>query len=437
VKFLYSDTQDYVDPGYDFTNDRNTPGRRRYWDDRYAHELMNATPYDGLLVAMSGVKQVQGVTSTARYSLAEEQRFLRDGARRFLRFDRAKHKEKMLMGDCGAFAYAQLDKPPFSPTEVAEFYSDGGFTHGCSPDHVIFDFTSSNVSDSDVDRTVLERYELTLANASEFINLCRTSKYPFNPIGAIQGWSPASMAEAAVSLEKMGYDYLAVGGLVPLRPDAIHQCLSAIRRRIKPETRLHLLGFAKAEQIAEFIKYNIASFDSTSPLIRAFKDARANYYLPASGGGLQYFAAVRIPQAIENSRLVQAIKRGQVNAEELQQKEQQALAAIREYDLGTLSYDGALARLADYQSYFGAARNGIEQRESELEKSRSLLSETLRAMPWKRCSCSICQQIGVEVIIFRASNRNKRRGFHNLGVFYDHLQQVLKKDDANLRIQSN
>jgi hypothetical protein len=33
--------------------------------------------------------------------------------------------------------------------------------------------------------------------------------------------------------------------------------------------------------------------------------------------------------------------------------------------------------------------------------------------------------VGVEVIIFRASNRNKRRGFHNLGVYHKHLQKTV------------
>ena len=77
MKFLYSDTQDYVDPKYDFINDRNAPGRQRYWDDMYARELMTPAPYDGLLVAISGVRQAPGVAkSKVRYSTAEEQRLL-------------------------------------------------------------------------------------------------------------------------------------------------------------------------------------------------------------------------------------------------------------------------------------------------------------------------------------------------------------------------
>ena len=74
MKFLYSDTQDYVDPNYDFIDDRSAPNRERYWDDVYAHEIMDAAPYDGLLVAMSAVRQAKGVAkSKVRYSTSEEQ----------------------------------------------------------------------------------------------------------------------------------------------------------------------------------------------------------------------------------------------------------------------------------------------------------------------------------------------------------------------------
>ena len=112
MKFLYSDTQDYVDPEYDFVNDRSAPTRERYWSDAYAHELMTPTPYDGLLVAMSAVRQAAGVASSkVRYSTKEEQRLLRDGARKFLRFNGPKFDDMMLMGDCGAFAYVEHPKP--------------------------------------------------------------------------------------------------------------------------------------------------------------------------------------------------------------------------------------------------------------------------------------------------------------------------------------
>jgi len=140
VKFLYSDTQDYVDPRYDFLTDSSPSTRERYWNDQYAHEIMAPAPYDGLLVSMSAIRQAEGVASSkVRYSTAEEQRMLREGARRFMRFDSPTHRDLMLMGDCGAFAYVEHPEPAYSPAEVVEFYLDADFTHGVSPDHVIFE----------------------------------------------------------------------------------------------------------------------------------------------------------------------------------------------------------------------------------------------------------------------------------------------------------
>ena len=284
MKFLYSDTQDYVDPNYDFIADRSAPSRERYWDDVYAHEIMHAAPYDGLLVAMSAVRQAKGVAkSKVRYSTSEEQLLLRIGARKFLRFDGPDFRDLMLLGDCGAFAYADKPEPAYSPEEVVEFYLDAEFTHGISPDHVIFECNLANPDVPD-QQDGLERYQITLENARKFIGLVRKEGSPFEPLGAVQGWSPQSMAEASAELVGMGYRYLAIGGLVPLKVDAIKQVLETIRRKIGPEPKLHLLGFAKADHIHQFTGYGITSFDSTSPLIRAFKDETGEL-LPGESGG--------------------------------------------------------------------------------------------------------------------------------------------------------
>ncbi|CAE6861115.1 hypothetical protein R69746_07820 [Paraburkholderia aspalathi] len=428
MKFLYSDTQDYVDPGYDFINDVNSPGRRRYWDDMYAHELMTPSPYDGLLVSMSAVRRATGMdNSKVKYTTAEEQRLLRDGVRKFLRYAGPRFTDAMVLGDCGAFAYVNSRTPAYLPQEAVEFYSEAGFTHGVSPDHIIFDCLTDNPPASAVAPGVAERFDITLANAEEFLRLTKAESYPFEPLGAVQGWSPASMAEAAVRLEKMGYRYLAIGGLVPLKVDVIKQVLEALRDAIKPETNIHLLGFAKADTIGQFINFGITSFDSTSPLIRAFKDAKANYYMESPKGGLDYYAAIRIPHAIENPRLMQGIKRGIFNAEDLQKREQNALSALRKFDSGGGKLLRTLDAIIDYQQFLTLGHGlPIEKHEMELNKMRALVERTLDEAPWKRCRCPICSKAGVEVIIFRSSNRNKRRGFHNLGVYHKHVQRTLE-----------
>jgi hypothetical protein len=428
MKFLYSDTHDYVDPGYDFENDRNAPKRRRYWDDAYAHQMMSPTPYDGLLVAMSAVRKAPGVAnSKVRYSTAEEQRLLRDGARKFLRLDAPEYKDAMVMGDCGAFAYVDQEKPAFSPMEVFEFYADAGFTHGVSPDHIIFACDTGNPPLEAMNRDVRYRYELSLENAREFMRICRAEGMPFVPMGAVQGWSPHSIAQAAKQLEDMGYRYLAIGGLVPLKVDVIHKVLVALRDTIKPETDIHLLGFAKADSIQDFTSYGITSFDSTSPLIRAFMDEKANYYMPNSDGGLDYYAAVRIPQAVENSRLMRGIKQGIFNAEDLQKREAIALTALRMFDKEKETLEATVEAIMDYQQFL-TLDGDSDKHQKSLKKTKERVERTLKDAPWKRCGCDICLDIGVDVIIFRSANRNRRRGFHNLGVYHQHVQRILEKN---------
>ncbi|MCM5571080.1 hypothetical protein M6I34_11240 [Burkholderiaceae bacterium FT117] len=427
MKFLYSDTQDYVDPKYDFLNDRPNPKRERYWNDAYAHELMREAPYDGLLVAMSAVRQAEGVASSkVRYSTAEEQRMLRIGARKYLRFDGPKFKDLMLMGDCGAFAYAEHPQPAYSPEEVVEFYLDAEFTHGVSPDHIIFECDLENPPASAMPEAQ-RRFEITLENAQEFIKLVHQEGDFFEPMGAVQGWSPQSMADAADKLVKMGYGYLAIGGLVPLKVDVIKTVLEAIRNKIGPEPRLHLLGFAKADHIHQFVRYGITSFDSTSPLIRAFKDDKANYYIENGEGGLDYYTAIRIPQALENSRLMQGVKRGSFSAEDLAKRERVALKALRDFDQERGSIQGTVDAVMDYHQFLVLGEGGDESAHAKaLSKIRERVQRTLEARPWKRCDCAICEAVGVEVIIFRSSNRNKRRGFHNLGVYHRHLKRTLE-----------
>jgi hypothetical protein len=61
---------------------------------------------------------------------------------------------------------------------------------------------------------------------------------------------------------------------------------------------------------------------------------------------------------------------------------------------------------------YSAVRNG-----PVMEKLRARYRATLADKPWRLCGCPICRDVGIEVMIFRASNRNKRRGIHNLAAF--------------------
>ena len=83
----------------------------------------------------------------------------------------------------------------------------------------------------------VRRYELTLRLAQAFLARCHSKAVPFEPIGVAQGWSPISYRRAVRRLADMGYDYVAIGGLVPLRVEQIHHVLTAVCEEC-PDVRL-------------------------------------------------------------------------------------------------------------------------------------------------------------------------------------------------------
>lgn len=425
MKFIFADSLDLVDPNYDFLEDRTGAGRQAQRDDRYPHEMMSPAPYDGVLVSRGIVGDHR---FPGKYSSAQAMRFRRDGARKFLRLDGARFKHMPIYGDSGAFSYVKEDVPPYTPEQILEFYSDSGFTHGCAVDHIIFEFDREEKMRVRGSEHARRRFEITLENARDFLKGSKRLGPKFTPIGVAQGWSPSSIAAAASKLEKMGYTYIALGGLVPLRAHDIHRCLTAVREKTSSRTRIHLLGFAKAEQIDQFVPHRIESFDSTSPLLRAFKDARSNFYV-LTDAGLEYYSAIRIPQALENPRLARAAKEGKLNQEKLLELERKALSAVRDCDRGALAPADAAECVADYGCLLADdTSTGPQSRDALRASIRESTERTLRKRPWASCGCEICKAASVEVIIYRSSNRNKRRGFHNLGVFFRHVQRLLNKD---------
>jgi len=437
VKFIFADSLDVVDPGYDFVADRNSPGRSPYWDDVYSHEILGYAPFDGMLVSR-GI--VGGDKVAGKYSEAQAMRFRRVGARAFLRLDTPEFAHLPIFGDCGAFTYHKEDLPPYTSENMAEFYEDGGFTHGCSVDHIIFDFDEGLSGLDGGTPEARRRFDLTVENAEEFLRSVRHLSNSFTPLGVIQGWSPGSMAEAARQLCAMGYSYLALGGTVPLKSPQIRACLGAIRDAVPAATRIHVLGFAKADEIESFAPFRITSFDTTSPLIRAFKDAKANYYMPGADGRLKYYTAIRVPQALENPKLVRLAKRGVLNQEELVRLERSALQALRAYDRNEAELEETLEAVLTYAApaALGATLDQMPG-SSKVSDLRERYRRTLADQPWKNCACAICQTLSIEVMIFRASNRNKRRGIHNVGVYKALVDRLPERnpDDEHAGISSD
>jgi len=411
MKYFLPDSLDLVDPTFDFRTEQRDLGRVRQRDDVYAHEIFRSRAFDGLLVS-KGIVDGFGET-TSRYSLAQRHRLSRVGAPDFFRVHEAHVEPILLMGDCGAFTYINESEPPYSVDEVLTFYVDCRFDLGISIDHIILAFQprwDQPGARREIPAELVRRRELTLELASVFLKRQRRGGLRLRPIGVAQGWSPQSYAASASALQRMGYDYIAVGGMVPLKTHDILTILEAISAVRKPRTRLHLLGVTRTEQMPSFARFGVASFDSTSPLRQAFKDDKNNYYTLAGA-----YTAIRVPQTDGNASLQKRIRAGQVKQEEARRLEKACLRAMDQFETGQSSLESTIRLLREYEQLYDPRRDHTEAYRRVLEDR-----------PWKHCACDICRELGHHVILFRGAERNRRRGLHNVWVFYRRLHQHLQ-----------
>ena len=165
------------------------------------------------------------------------------------------------MGDCGAFGYIKEKVPPYSTGEILDYYTRLDFDYGVSIDHLIVTAT---------EREKLERYEITIHNADEFLREHRAQGLDWTPIGAVQGWDPKSYADAAQKYVAMGYDYIALGGLVRTSTPKIMELLQAVHKVVPSSVAIHLFGLARMNVINDFARLGVRSVDSASYLRRAW-----------------------------------------------------------------------------------------------------------------------------------------------------------------------
>lgn len=410
MKFFFPDSHDLVDPSFDFTTERRSATRVRHRDDQYAHELFNEAPYSGLLVSKAIVDGTE--KGAGKYTTAQRQRLLRLGVREFFRIN---NRPLETMGDCGAFSYVREKVPPYSVEEVLDFYVSCDFDYGVSVDHVILGFHADEDGGASIPTDRLneyrERQSITLELAASFLRSHQRAKLRFTPLGVAQGWSPESYAESARKLQQIGYRYIAVGGLVPLKTEEIVSCLHQIDEVRKRGTVLHLLGVNRCEHLEGFAEYGVASFDSTSPLLQAFKHDKENYYTRK-----YRYSAIRVPQVEGNARLGGQIRAGKIDQDNARRLEKACLAGLMEYDTKGRGLERVLKLLREYDS----VHDGRKDRTDDYRK-------TLEDVPWKSCKCDVCRCLGIHVVVFRGAERNRRRGFHNLYVTYHQFHRSPKQ----------
>jgi hypothetical protein len=387
LRYFIPEWDDQVDPDFDFITDTHSGGKGNWGNQVYAHQMYPEPNYDGLLMSRA----------VAEKSKAKKERINEVGVHRMLRVPR----EFPVMGDCGAFDYIMEEVPPYTTDDVLDYYTRLDFDLGISVDHLIVSATEDQK---------LFRYNLTINNADEFLKEHRKAKLKWEPIGAVQGWDPDSYAKAAAQYVKMGYKYIALGGMVRTTSREILQCVQKVREKIPTDVSIHVLGVARLDWMNAFAEAGVQSVDSASYLRQAWMRVNQSY---TSFDGP--YAALRIPEAGKSFRAKNMEGHAELTESQILKMEQAALNAVRAYGAKKGSMADALEALLEYDQFVTADR--VDMRAAYLR--------TLSDRPWEKCGCAICQKDGVEVAIFRGNNRNRRRGFHNTYVFYRLLQKVL------------
>ncbi|MDB4873534.1 MAG: archaeosine tRNA-ribosyltransferase type 5 [Gemmatimonadales bacterium] len=407
MKFFFPDSQDQIDPTFDFVTEERSPLRVRQRDELYAHEALTKAPFNGYLVSKAIVDGVPG--ASGKYTLAQRHRLYRVGVHRFFRLEDVQGPPLQTLGDCGGFSYINEDVPPYTPDQVIDFYDECGFDLGISVDHVILGYDPSADLDSSHPKREnwTKRQKITLELAAEFLDRCNVRQARLEPLGAAQGWSPHSYAVSVRELQKIGYKRIALGGMVPLKTDEILACLREIETVREKDTQLHLLGITRYNNVPEFATYGVTSFDSTSAFRQSFKDDRDNYHWLDRN-----YTAIRVPQVDGNPKLKARIRSGQIDQGQALQREQACLGALRGFDAGEVSTQTVIDALNRYEELFDGRKDYSE-----------IYRETLSNAPWKTCKCGICERAGINVVLFRGSERNKRRGFHNLHILRQRLDR--------------
>jgi hypothetical protein len=333
-----------------------------YKRDRYTYgarvwHIYNPPPVDGVLVSVSTVKG------------GKLKRMVERGAKEFLRMPRS----MPLYGDCGAWQYRYLDEPPYKVEEVLELYEKLGVDYGVTVDHIAL-FGDPR-----------RRMEVTYRNAVEALELWRRRGYGYELLAAVQGVEVEDYVAMFKDLYTRGFRAFAIGGLAKRSTDFVEKLTSRLLelvRELRNVQLLHFLGVTRArlvpllKELEDYVA--TVSFDNATFLRMAWSRTVGNYVLPDG----RVYTAIRVQEGGEH-----------------------LLELLRGYDEGSVDLGRVVEVLKEYTSRTG---------DSEY---LPYYVATLRDRPWRECGCAICRSIGVNVLIFRGNDRNRRRGFHNVYVF--------------------
>jgi hypothetical protein len=398
--YFLPDWDDFLDVDFDFKGDSFSSQDRAKRNEEHSITLMRPNRIcDGVLVSLAQHLGSKGLLR--RMGNADIETL----APRPVRAHFKLAADQWAFGDCGAFSYVDREIPTVSVEQAVALYDLYEFDYGASVDHIpLLEIKNDGKKLKLTDSERRRRVRLTRRNADAFFTTHQESGASFVPVGVIQGLCPSDYAHQIGDYLDIGYTHLALGGLVPRGDAEVREIVRLVYERIKDmriRPWIHLLGIYRPTLQSDFRKFGVNSFDSATYFRKAWLRSGQNYL----GADNNWYAAIRVPPTSDGRTLIRLRESG-LSDKMIQRLEQKALQALRRYDRRAISISDCLKSLRDYDSLLARA-------ETELKDLDEAYRRTLEGRPWRNCSCAMCKAIGIDVLIFRGLNRNKRRGAHN------------------------
>jgi hypothetical protein len=375
IKYIVPDWDDIVDPGYDFASETSS---RQYRNNRFAYgvrlwEIFNPPPIDGVLISISNI-------INHKLKIIEAL----GNARKFLKLP----LNLQLIGDCGAWQYRYMESPPYTVEYTLKTYEVLGVDYGVTLDHIPF-FGNPT-----------ERISLSIENAIKSYQIWKPlyekGDYRYVLMASVQGLEIEDYLRSFKVLYNVGFRHFAIGGLAKRETEFIRRLLEKLKqllREYRDVIKIHMLGIARIsvipilEELLDYVEE--VSFDNATFLRMSWTRTVGNYVLPDG----RIYTSIRI-----------------------REQDQQLLDKLLQYDNGAISFEEITSILGRRLSERG-----------EIHYLPYYIA-TLRDKPWHECNCSLCKALGINIVIFRGNNRNRRRGFHNVYVFSKLLREGILKE---------
>ena len=396
--YFLPDWDDFVDRDFDFTRDKFSSSRRSERNEVHLSALMKPQRLcDGILVSLAQNLGTKGLLKRFN-SVADAI------SPRSVRAHFGLANDQVAFGDCGAFSYINENNPRLTAEQAVSLYELYDFDFGASVDHIpaerlIVDGKSVVTTNAERKR----RLAITQANAATFITVHRTRGAKFIPVGVIQGITVPDYVTAINDYCDMGYEHIALGGLVPKSDAEVKNIVESVTMALKRSNRqpwLHLFGIYRPLLQDLFRNLGISSFDSATYFRKAWLRSDQNYL--ANDGN--WYAAIRVPPTSDPRTLMRLQESG-LKDHDIKLLEKQAMSSLRKYARRAVGLERCLEDVLAYDS--------LLERAQDNERAAAQYRKTLESRPWEKCGCTVCTNIGINGLIFRGLNRNKRRGAHN------------------------